>query len=86
MSFSAGPLVLETFFKHFLSHKSLLSSSKARSDDLIYDEGEWTECLVEPSGADSISVRAHEGMYLLTSPFPTKSADIPQTFLEIATK
>jgi len=33
----AGPLVLETFFKHFLSPKSATSKSKAR-EDLIYDE------------------------------------------------
>ena len=35
----AGPLVLETFFKHFLSAKTVSAKSKAR-EDLIYDEGE----------------------------------------------
>lgn len=35
---SAGPLVLDTFFKHFFSHKSLTARSKARGDDLLYDE------------------------------------------------
>jgi hypothetical protein len=36
----AGPLVIETLFKHFISHKALMKDSKARGDDLMYDEGE----------------------------------------------
>lgn len=36
---AAGPLVLETFLKHYLTPKSATASSKAR-EDLIYDEGE----------------------------------------------
>lgn len=35
---SAGPLVIDTLLKHFLSHKSLKARSKARGDDLLYDE------------------------------------------------
>lgn len=40
---TAGPLLLETFFKHFLSHQKILKSSAARGEDIMYDEGEpWS--------------------------------------------
>lgn len=35
---SAGPILLDTLFRHVFSHKSLKARSSARGDDLMYDE------------------------------------------------
>ena len=43
---SAGPLVLETFLKHFLTPKKSRPTDTAR-EDLMYDEGEPTLALLD---------------------------------------
>ena len=44
----AGPLVLETFFKHYLFRNPLKHEGQAR-EDLMYDEGESPACTWSPS-------------------------------------
>jgi hypothetical protein len=42
----AGPLVLETLFKHFLNPSQAsrgIKHKEAREDDLMYDEGQYSQ-------------------------------------------